>query len=113
MRATVQRRDTAHSALIVSGSGLHCANQEFRYDMLMASIVDGVHVKIPVVALKSAPGGSSVSRLSVTTSPSLSYVVTLSVTSCPIVTFTTESTVMFGLLLAEIVYQYKTELKMH
>jgi len=105
IRATVQRHDTAHKAVIVSGSSLHGANQEFRYDMLMASIVDGVHVNIPVVALKSAPGGSSVPRLSVTTSPSLSYVVTLSVISRPIVTFTTESTAMFGLLLAEIVYR--------
>ena len=79
--------------------------------MLTLSMVAGVHVKTPVFASKCAPAGSSVSRFSVTTSPSLSYVVTLSSTSWPIVTFITELTVMSGLLLAEILH--RTEQVLH
>ena len=49
--------------------------------MLTASMVLGVHVKIPVSALKVAPAAGPDCRLSVTSSPSLSDVVTFSVTS--------------------------------
>ena len=70
--------------------------------MLIASMLLGVQVKIPVSALKFAPDGSSEFRFSVTASPSLSDVVTVSVASLPIVAFSAELTVITGLRLAEI-----------
>ena len=77
--------------------------QKCRYDMLTASMVLGVHVKIPVSALNVAPAEGPDCRLSVTSSPSLSDVVTFSVTFLPIVAFNAALVLITGLLLAEII----------
>ena len=77
--------------------------QKCRYDMLTASMVLGVQVKIPVSALKVAPSAGPDCRVSVTSSPSLSDVVTFSVTSLSIVAFNAALVLITGLLLAEIV----------
>ena len=72
------------------------------YVMLTASAVVGVHVKAPVVALKVALSGRLDSSVNVTMSSSASDVVTVNVASVSTVTLNTESTMIFGLVLAEI-----------
>ena len=67
------------------------------YEMLTASLVVGVHVKIPVEFSKTAPVGRSDFSCNVTLSEIVSEIVTLIISCSSTVAFTTKVTLITGL----------------